>query len=165
MTTPDHSPEAAARIWDALEGLRTAMLVTHGRDGLRGRPMSAIVRREEGLIWFLNHAGGGLDDEIAANPQVHLGFGDGGQTHVSVSGTAEIVADRARIADLWNFGAEAYWPGGKDDPALRAIAVRPGMAELWDGPSTPIAVARMALAVITGRSADDAGENVRAELG
>jgi general stress protein 26 len=157
-------PQNAGRIWDRLEKLRTAFMVTHGAHGLHGRPMSAIVRREEGLIWFLAHAGGGVDDEIAANPDVCLGFTDGGQTHVAITGTAELVTDRTRIDELWNFGAEAFWPDGKDDPRMRAIAVTPAVGELWDGPSTPIAVARMALAVITGRSADDAGENVRAAM-
>jgi general stress protein 26 len=165
MTTATADPQAAQRIWEKLEKLRTAFLVTRGALGLHGRPMSAIVRREEGLIWFLAHAGGGVDDEVAADGEVFLGFSDGGQTYVAITGEAELVRDRARIEALWNFGAEAFWPDGKDDPAMRAIAVRPVTGELWDGPSTPVAVARMALAVITGRSADDEGENVKAAMG
>ena len=55
---------------------------------------------------------------------------------MSVSGTAEIVADRAKIDELWSPAMKLFFPEGKDDPNLRLIHVHAESAEYWDGPGT-----------------------------
>jgi general stress protein 26 len=127
--------------------------------------MSAIVRADEGLIWFLTDTStGSKDNEIANDRNVAVIFTDGSSTHVAVSGTASIVTDRATVKDLWSTPAQAFYPQGPEDPAIVALRVKPGMAELWDGPSTPVALVQMAAALVTGGSAADIGRNVKADL-
>jgi general stress protein 26 len=169
MTGKAHDPveetgqeQEAERVWDSIEKIDTAMLVTHGAKGLHARPMSTIVRRLDGEIWFLTDDCGSKDSELARNKDVALTFSKG-STHVAISGEAEICEGRATIRDLWNPGAQAYYPQGPDDPSIRAICVRPTIAELWDGPSRPVALVQMAFAHVTGRSADGMGENIKTE--
>lgn len=150
--TVSHDREA---IWDAMEKLGTPFLVTNGRMGPHARPMSPIFRKADGLIWFLTRSDRENEEEILANPQASLAFGDGSVNYVTLVGTASVVADPAVIADLWNAGAEAYFPDGKTDPQSRAIRFQPIEAEFWDGPSKPIALLKMAGALLTGSSSDD----------
>jgi general stress protein 26 len=152
------------RMWKVMEKQRTPMLVTRGARGLHARPMHAIVRPTEGLIWFLTDRSGCKDWEIARDSQVALTFSNGGSVHLAVSGLARIVDDRETVRDLWSIAAKAYYPDGPEDPDILAIRVEPQLAELWDGPAAPIAMAQMAAALVTGSSAADMGHNVKAEL-
>jgi general stress protein 26 len=127
--------------------------------------MSAIVRKDEGHIWFLTDSATIKDCEIEADPRCALVFSDGGSTHLAVTGSAEIVEDRLVVKGLWSKAAQAFYPSGPEDPAIVAIRVEPIIAELWDGPSAPIAMVQMAAALATGRSAADMGHNVKAQMG
>jgi general stress protein 26 len=159
------TPEDVAQIWKLMEKVRTAFLVSLSALGPHARPMSPIVRDEERLVWFLTDRVTVKDDEIGADERVAMIFTDGGSTHLAVTGTAELVDDRATVKDLWSTAAQAFWPEGPDDPRIVAIRVQPTVAELWDGPSAPVAMVQMAAALVTGRSAADMGHNVRAEMG
>ena len=151
------------QIWDAAEAIKTAMLVT-GRGPLSARPMSAILRAEQGLIWFLTDDDSGKLDAIADQPAVAVTFSDGSKKHVAFEGEASVTADRAVIEDLWSPAADAFYPAGSGDPAIRAIRFEPQAGELWDSPGRLIALFRMAAAVATGTSARDIGTHVKADL-
>ena len=61
------------------------------------------LERENNAIYFLTDARRHKDDEIARNPNVNLSFADAGdQKYVSVSGTAVVSNDRARIKQLFS---------------------------------------------------------------
>lgn len=152
------------RIWKAMEDRRTAFLVTHGREGPHARPMSTIVRRDDGCVWFLTDSATAKDCEIAADDRCALVFSDGGSMHLAVTGTAELVDDRLVVKGLWSTGAQAFYPEGPEDPSILAIRVTPKIAEYWDGPSKPVALVQMAAALATGSSAADMGRNVKARM-
>src|SRR4029453_13054250 len=89
------------RAWDLMKKIGFAMLVTRDGDKLRARPMSAYLEREHNAIYFLTDARRHKDDEIARNPNVNLSFADASdQKYVSVSGTALVSNDRAKIKEL-----------------------------------------------------------------
>ena len=156
--------KARARIWDAAEAIHTAMLITTDDVGPHARPMSAILRADDGLIWFLTDEQSGKLDEIAASPDIAVTFSDGGSAHVSFRGTASITGDRAVIEKLWSPAAYAFYPAGPTDPDIRVIRFEPHDAELWDSPGKVLALFRMAAAVATGTSARNIGQRVKAEL-
>jgi general stress protein 26 len=155
--------ENADRIWKAAEGIRTAMLVTWTGEALISRPMAAIVRADEGAIWFLTDKDSGKLDDIAAYPEVSVSFSDG-STQVAFHGAASVHDDRAKIKDLWSNAAQACYPGGPTDPLVVALRVDPARAELWDGPGAVIAMIKMAAAVAQGKSVRDIGEHVEAAV-
>lgn len=151
------------QVWNAAEG-KTSMLVTRAGTGLHARPMSAILRPDDGLIWFLSDVDTGKLDEIEADPGVAVTFSDGGKTHVAIHGAAIVIDDRTVIENLWSAPADAFYPEGAADPRIRAIRVEPSEAELWESPGRLLALFRMAAAVATGTSARGMASHVKTEI-
>lgn len=148
------------RAWELIEEIGLCMLVSHDEGGevLRGRPMSAHPRRDEDAIYFLTDLRSHKDDEIEINENVCLCFtGSGSHSYVSVSGTANLLDDRLRVAELWSPAARAFWES-KDDPNIRILKVRPSLAEFWDSPGKIVTTVKMAAAAISG-SRPDLGSN------
>lgn len=146
------------RVWELMRKIGFAMLVTHDGDKLRARPMSAYLERESNAIFFLADARRHKDEEIARNPNVNISFADAGeQKYVSVTGTAVVSNDRAKIKQLFSTPAKAWWDSA-EDPNIRVIRITPDDAEFWDTPGSVISYVKMAAAAITG-SRPDIGEN------
>ena len=140
----------AERAWELMEKIGFAMLVTRDGDRLRARPMSAYLERDSNAIYFLTDARRHKDDEIAKNPSINLSFADAGdQKYVSLTGTAVVSNDRAKIKQLFSTPAKAWWPSA-DDPNIRVLKITPDDAEFWDSPGTVISYVKMAAAAMTG---------------
>jgi general stress protein 26 len=151
------------RAWELMEKIGFAMLVTRDGDVMRARPMSAFVERDANAIYFLTDARRHKDEEIAAHPQVNLAFADpGDQKYVSLSGTAAVSNDRAKIRDLFSTPAKAWWDSA-DDPNIRVLKVTPNDAEFWDSPGSLVSYVKMATAAVTG-SRPDLGDNRKVAL-
>ncbi|MBN9029957.1 MAG: general stress protein [Rhizobiales bacterium 63-7] len=153
----------ATKTWDLVEKIGFCMLTTQtGRD-LRARPMAAYVERMENAVYFLTDVESHKDDEIARSPNVCLAFADPkGQKYVSLSGTAEVLNDRARIKELWGTPAKAWWDS-PDDPSIRILKVTPSFAEYWDSPGTIISYVKMAAAAVSNAK-PDMGDNAKVKL-
>ena len=146
------------RAWELMKKIGFAMLVTRDGDKLRARPMSAYLRREENAIYFLTDARRHKDEEIARNPSINLSFADAGsQKYVSLTGTAVVSNDRAKIKELFSTPAKAWWDSA-EDPNIRVLKVTPDDAEFWDSPGTVISYVKMAAAAVTN-TRPDLGEN------
>jgi general stress protein 26 len=146
------------RVWDLMKKIGFAMLVTHDGDKVRARPMSAYLERASNAIFFLTDARRHKDEEIARNPNVSVSFADAGeQKYVSVTGTAVVSNDRAKIKQLFSTPAKAWWDSA-EDPNIRVISIAPDDAEFRDTPGSVISYVKMAAAAMTG-SRPDIGEN------
>ena len=140
-----------------------AMLVTRDGDKLRARPMSAYLRREENAIYFLTDARHHKDEEIARHSSVNLSFADAGSMkYVSLTGTATVSNDRARIKELFSTPAKAWWDSA-EDPNIRVLKVMPDEAEFWDTPGSVVAYVKMAVAVVTG-TRPEIGDNRKVSM-
>lgn len=146
------------RAWELMKKIGFAMLVTRDGDKLRARPMSAYLERESNTIYFLTDARRHKDEEIARNPAINLSFADASaQKYVSLTGTAVVSNDRAKIKELFTTPAKAWWESA-DDPNIRVLKVTPDDAEYWDSPGTIVSYVKMAAAAVTG-TRPDIGEN------
>jgi len=146
------------RAWELMKKIGFAMLVTRDGEKLRARPMSAYLERTENTIYFLTDARHHKDEEIAKNPSVNLSFADAGsQKYVSVTGTAVVSNDRARIKELFSTPAKAWWDSS-DDPNIRVLRITLDDAEYWDSPHAMISYVKMATAAMTG-TRPDIGDN------
>lgn len=153
----------AERAWELMKKIGFAMLVTRDGDKLRARPMSAYLERENNAIYFLSDARRHKDDEIARNPGVNLSFADASaQKYVSLTGTAVVSNDRAKIKELFSTEAKAWWESA-DDPNIRVLKVTPDDAEYWDSPGTVVSYVKMAAAAVTG-TRPDIGENRKVSM-
>ena len=155
----DNTANDIQRVWDLMRKIGFAMLVTRDGDKLRARPMSAYLDRDNSAILFLTDARRHKDEEIARDPHVNLSFADAGkQKYVSVTGTAAISNDRARIRQLFSTPAKAWWDSA-EDPDIRVLEITPDDAEFWDSPGTVISYVKMAAAVATGTRPDMGDDN------
>jgi general stress protein 26 len=146
----DDNARNVDRVWELMKKIGFAMLVTCDGDKLRARPMSAYLKRDKNAIYFLTDARHHKDEEIARDPSVNLSFADaGGQKYVSVTGTAVVDNDRAKIKELFSTPAKAWW-NSADDPNIRVLKITPDDAEFWDSPGSVISYVKMATAAVTG---------------
>jgi general stress protein 26 len=151
------------RAWELMKKIGFAMLVTHDGDKLRARPMSAYLDRDNNAVYFLTDARRHKDEEIARNPGINLSFADAGdQKYVSVTGTAVVSNDRAKIKQLFTTTAKAWWDSA-EDPNIRVLKITPDDAEYWDSPGSVIAYVKMATAAVTG-SRPEIGDNRKVAL-
>ena len=142
QTAPEH-------VWDLIEHIPMALLVTKNGEHLDARPMAATARPKEGRIYILANKGEDSDEQIQSDAEVVLSF-QNGASFIVVHGTATPSSDTAKIADIWTAFDKAWWEG-PDDPRIRLISITPGRAEYWESPGKLIAYADMLLAAATGK--------------
>ena len=142
------------RTWELMKKIGFAMMVTRDGEKLRARPMAAYLDRDANTIFFLSDVRRHKDDEIAANSAINLSFADAGDMKfVSVSGTAAVSNDRAKIKELFSTPAKAWWDSA-EDPNIRVLKFTPDEAEFWDSPGTVISYVKMAAAAVSGTRPD-----------
>ena len=150
----DDTTHDVDRVWELMHKIGFAMLVTHDGAKLRARPMAAHVDRDANTIYFLTDARRHKDDEIARDPNVNLSFANASdQKYVSVTGTAAVSNDRAKIKELFTTPAKAWWDSA-EDPNIRVLKFTPEEAEYWDSPGTVISYVKMAAAAVTNTRPD-----------
>jgi general stress protein 26 len=159
----DNTSGDAGRVWELMKKIGFAMLVTRDGNKLRARPMSAHLERDKNAIYFLTDARRHKDEEIARDANVNLSFADpGSQKYLSLSGTAAISNDRARIKQLFTTPAKAWWDSA-EDPNIRVLKVMPDDAEYWDSPGSVISYVKMAAAAVSG-TRPDLGDNRKVSM-
>ena len=153
--------EMREKVWELVRDIKVCTLVTQAGTTLRARPMVAVTSETyQGELWFFTRADSGKVQEIQGNAQVLLSYSEpADQNYVSIAGQADIVRDRALIADKWREPMRTWFPQGKDDPSIALIRVLPDGAEYWDAPSSTLVYAYgYAKARLTGQ-APDPGEH------
>ena len=66
---------------------------------------------------------------------------------------------------LWSTLAQAWFPGGADDPDLRVLRVAVDAAEYWDVDTNKmVQLFKMAKAAVTGKPPVDMGEHREVKL-
>ncbi len=160
----DMSPaEIADRVWELIDRIGFCMFVTWDGTQIASRPLSSRVARDAHAIHFLVSAGSSRSWHIDTQPRVNLAYADtGAMKFVSLSGTAALDNDRAKIAELWSAFDKAWWDDA-DDPDIRLLTVTPESAELWDSPNKAVAFAAMLGAAVTGGK-PKLGDNATTQL-
>ncbi len=162
MENKPQKNESMDKIRTMVEDIRIAMLTTVNEEGdLVCRPMAALEFDQDGSVWFFTNRSSPKVGHIKQNEQrVNVSFASvSDANYVSISGIASEVYDRAKIDQLWNPQAKAWFPKGKDDPELTLLKVHTQMAEYWDSnDSMMVRLFQQASAVLTG-SVPKMGEN------
>lgn len=160
---------ARSTLWSLIKDIHFAMFTTRQHGGqLQSRPMTTQNSRldEDANLWFFMSRGGEPVADILADPAVNVAYADPGEDrYVSVSGNAAIVEDIAKKRQLWSRQADAWFPGGADDPDLALVRVRIAQAHYWDvGESRLIQLYHRAKAAITGRRLIEPGEHAEIRM-
>ena len=142
------------KLRDLIKDVRVAMLTTVDEDGsLRSRPMATQEMELDGELWFFTGAGSPKVREVQREQHVNVSYANpDDQQYVSVSGTAQVVHDRAKAEERWNPILKAWFPKGLDDPDLALLRIRVEKAEYWDSPSSKmVQLVGFVKAVTTGK--------------
>ena len=161
--------EARTKLWDLVKDIRFAMFTTrHANGHLHSRPMTTQNSNldEDQNLWFFMSRKGEPVADLIADPTVNVAYADTGEdSYVSVSGTAAVVEDKAKKQQLWSKMAEAWFPGGVDDPDLALVCVKISHANYWDVKESKIVqLYQMAKAVITGKPPTEMGEQAKIRM-
>ncbi|KRA74160.1 general stress protein [Lysobacter sp. Root667] len=158
---------AVRKLAALIEDVEIAMFTTHAADGrLVSRPLGTQQVEFDGDLWFATAADSAKAREIADDPRVNVAYASRGKNvYVSVSGTASLVDDRAKIDEIWSPAMKLFFPGGKDDPQLRLIRVAVDTAEYWDGPGTLVGNALNFLISAVSNDPTDLSEHETLHLG
>lgn len=134
----DDRKEHLRKLGELIEDVDIAMLTTITPEGrLVSRPLDTQEVEFDGDLWFATSADSGKIAEIKANPNVNVAYANPSKNiYVSVSGTASVLDDRAKLDELWSPAMKLLFPDGKDDPNIRLVKVEARTAEYWEGPGT-----------------------------
>jgi general stress protein 26 len=114
-----------------LESFDTAMLITKYGEGDHARPMAIAAVDGASTIWFVTSTASPKVNELSRDSRVAVTC-QSDKKYVALSGTAELVHDRAKIEELWKETWKVWFPEGKASPDLALIRVSVEDAEFWD---------------------------------
>ncbi len=149
--------EAIKKLKELAEDINICMFCTKTNSlPFETRPMGTQKVDENGTFWFFSAVDSDKNSEIKNDQDVQLLYAKVSDSHyLSVSGKATISKDKAKINELWNKMAEAWFKGGKDDPNLTVIRVEPTNAHYWDTVNGKmISLIKIAVSAISGKRMD-----------
>lgn len=161
----DKRQESIKKLNDLIQDIKIAMLTTIDWGILRSRPMATQEAEFDGDLWFMTSSETHKTEEIEKDRRVNISYASpASNTYVSVSGTAQIINDRAKVEEFWSPIYKAWFPKGLDDPTICLLKVSVEQAEYWDASSsTLVQLAGFVKALVTGEQADG-GEHERINL-
>jgi general stress protein 26 len=157
--------EHIEKLRELTEGIDFCMLTTIDDGSLRSRPMSTQEFDENGDLWFFTSDQTHKIDEIGRDSHVNVAYSKpSDSTYVSISGTAEVVKDKAKMEELWSPILKAWFPDGLGDPCLALLKINVDKAEYWETTSGKLVqLFGFVKALATGQSAEW-GENRKIDL-
>ncbi|HTA92989.1 MAG TPA: pyridoxamine 5'-phosphate oxidase family protein [Polyangiaceae bacterium] len=125
-------PSAEQHFFELLHEFDTATLITRARTTgeLHGRPMAVADVGDDGTLWFISGVDSTKVLEVREDSRALVSL-QSSQRFVTMNGHVELVADRAKVDEIWK---EAYrvWFDGQSDPELVLLRFTPFDAEYWD---------------------------------
>jgi len=129
VTRPEPKAIDPGRVRDlalaVLASDRFPYLATAEGNQPRVRPVTPVLTRGF-TVYLANLRRYGKTAEIAANPRVELCYLDDGHQQVRITGTAEVVTDRAVLEEIWRENnLLRQFLGSLDNPELIVYRIHP----------------------------------------
>jgi general stress protein 26 len=158
MTDKLSQADVEARMWKAIEGgQHTGMLGISG-DGHHFQPMTAFVERETNTIWFFARQESDLVQAALGGGAGHFIF-QSRDLWACIDGTLRVELDRERRDRFWNVHVAAWYPEGKDDPALTMLRLDCDEAGVWLSEGGPVKYAWELARANATKTTPDVGEH------
>ncbi len=142
-----------SKLVDKIKDIKIAMMTTiENGSELHSRPMYTSKPEEDGTLWFFTELDSQKVDELEQDRHLNLGYSSPDDNlYVAITGTAQIITDRAKIKELWSEGLRGWFPNGSDDQNIALLKVTISKGEFWDSPnSTLLRAYTYVKAVVTG---------------
>jgi general stress protein 26 len=122
-----------------IKDIKIAMMTTIENGILHSRPMATQEPVFDGDLWFFTSAKTHKVEELEKDNRVNVSYAEPDDNRfVSMSGTAQLVNDRAKMEELWSQAFLAWFPKGLEDPDLVLLKVSVERAEYWDAVSSSL---------------------------
>lgn len=144
----DEHQQGFAKLVSMIETVGVGMLTTEDKNGhLRSRPM-ATQKVEDGVLWFFSAKDTPKILEVQKDSEVNVSYSvPNKEIFISVSGSARVFDDSAKVRELWSRSAQRWFPSGPADPSITILKVAITQAEYWD-------VEKHAMIKLSGSGAD-----------
>ncbi len=120
-----------AHFLELLREFETATVITRTRSGeLHGRPMAVAQVDDDGNLWFITGVDSTKVLEVRDDSRAMVSL-QSARRFVTINGHFELVADRAKVAALWQDAFRLYFDG-QGDPEIVLLRFTPFEAEYWD---------------------------------
>ena len=145
----------------ALAKASWVMLTTARSDGkLLAHPMVPQQVTDDSDLWFFLSLTGDQAEALRQGPHVNVSVAEAG-TWLSVSGTVAFVEDQAKIDELWNDRAAAWFDGGRTDPTLGLIRVTTESAQFWGTPGGKVrSIAELVKSRVSGNEPSGGSDTI-----
>ncbi len=154
MTTNDDRGTVA----DIMRETDIAVLTYQSLAGaLVSTPMGMQDFEEPGTIWFITERSSDKVQALEADPRVNVSC-NSKNGWVSLSGTAHVSDDRAKLEELWDASAGAFMSGGPEDPDNVLLRIDGDTAEYWENPGKVAIAVQVAKGLVTDGE-PDLGDN------
>ena len=170
VTDPDDEENAMSehddgtrKVADLIKDIRIAMLTHADSNGvLVSHPMATQEVEFDGDVLFVAERDSHKARDIATQSPARVNVAySSNSSWVSLSGTATIVDDSAKLAELWNSFTGAWLEGGPENPNNIIIKVSADSAEYWDSPGAKVTqIANFVKAKVTGERIEGDNEVV-----
>ena len=131
MTDQDNG---TAKVRQLIKDTRIAMLthaVEHGN--LISKPMATQDVDFDGTVYFSAARTSDQVQDLQQRPAVNVAYAGNG-AWVSLTGTALVLNDEAKLKELWDSFTGSWLEGGPENPNNILIEVTGRSAEYWDTP-------------------------------
>jgi general stress protein 26 len=128
------------------------------------RPMTVQKVDDSGTFWFLSASDSQLNEQLKRDPSAQILMqGSSYSDFLTVYGVTNVSQDKAKIEELWEPLMKDWFTGGKDDPRITVISLRPREGYYWDTKhGAPVAFAKMVVGAVLGKTLDDSVQgNIR----
>ena len=160
MTTDD---DQLGKVAEIMRDTRIAVLTYVSLEGtLVSAPMGTQDFEDPGTVWFLTERNTDKVHAIQADPRVNVSYSSGAGW-VSLTGTATVSEDRAKLRELWDTSADAFMTGDPEDPSNVLLRVDGRTAEYWESPGKVSAAIQVAKGLVGDRR-PDLGDNATVDL-
>jgi general stress protein 26 len=147
-------------LWDKVREAKIGMFTTvDGSGHLTSRPMTSLEVDADGVLWFFSSIESKIAEDLSRESRANISFAEPSDSfYSSLSGHAELIADRAQYEKLWKPMYKAWFPRGLDDPQLVLIRFTVESAEYWDSDSSRmVQLLKMIKAAVTHQKPVDIG--------
>jgi general stress protein 26 len=157
----DIDSKAEERLWKTLEDTRVGMLGISGGPSKHMQPMTGFRDGEEKSVWFFTRRDTDLARDVAAGHEAMFCLiSKDRELYACLGGQLSPDHDQAKIDKHWNPMVAAWYPEGKDDPALTLLRLDVADAQIWLSEKGPIRLAYEVAKANLTKTTPDAGDQV-----